>query len=201
MRIFHLWHCGTAAAFAEMPQMPAGTLVSCQCGQGTVGTGAAGRSASCSHSEEQLVFSLLCVPFTVPKAERSVLQHAKVRVSRPGCALPVGFPGKPRRLLQPPLPILSSLSPRPWEAAADKSPLFSAAPLAAANNGLLFPGSCREKHRYCFLFCSAHISSKLKPNIFRYLNKRGKKKKESLHSQKIIPWGSGRRQCCIREGS
>lgn len=26
-----------------------------------------------------------------------------------------------------------------------------------------------------FLFCSANISCKLKPNIFRYLNKRGKK--------------------------
>lgn len=84
-------------------------------------------------------------------------------------------PGKQRWLLQPSLPSRQrALLQAPGKRQQTKDP-SSPAPLSAANNGLLFPGSCGEKHRYFFLFCSANISCKLKPNIFRYLNKRGKK--------------------------
>jgi len=41
-----------------------------------------------------------------------------------------------------------------------------------------FPAAA-EKNRYFFLFCSANTSCKLKPSIFRYLNKGGKKNNSS----------------------
>lgn len=86
----------------------------------------------------------------------------------------LGNPDAVAAVVAPTCPSQTSIASTPGRGKQTKRPLLCCSP-RATNNGLLFPGSCRENYRYFFLFCSANTSCKWKPNIFRYLNKRGKK--------------------------
>ena len=152
--------------------MPAGAPVLCQRGQ--EGCGQVNFNFTFLRGSS---FSLYCVCLSQhPKLRDLFRSTRRCECHTHDCAQPVSLPGKPRCskqrwLLQPSLP---SWLQAPGKQQQTKDP-SSPAPLSAANNGLLFPGSCGEKHRFFFLFCAANTSCKLKPDIFRYLNKRGKK--------------------------
>lgn len=132
------------------------------CGQASLSSEFLGGSSFCLHWDPRL----------------RTLFHSSSGMNVTQRSVPsLSLPGEPWCHCSPGCPSLSfqtTIVSIPGLGKQTKRPLLCCSP-RATNNGLLFPGSCRENHRYFFLFCSENVSCKLKPNIFRYLNKRVKK--------------------------
>lgn len=113
--------------------------------------------------EGQLIFSSLR-----SKAENSVPQQVRWMSHTDPCPAWafLGNPGAVAAVAAPTCPSQTTIASTAGLGKQTKTPLLCCSP-RATNNGFLFPGSCRENHRYFFLFCSANISCKLKPTIFR----------------------------------
>lgn len=124
----------------------------------STGRRAAGRSTSASRFWGAAPFLFtVCTFQSVQSWEMCFAACEGTNVTQTTVAKPVSLPGKWRHSkqrwrLQPSLPSRQRAllqAPGKRQQTKDRS---SPAPLSAANNGLLFPGSCGEKHRYFFPF-------------------------------------------------
>lgn len=86
----------------------------------------------------------------------------------------LGSPGAVAAVAAPTCPSQTTIAFTPGLERRQKDP-SSAAPLELQITDFSFLAVAKKPTDIFFLFCSANISCKLKPNIFRYLNKRGKK--------------------------
>lgn len=91
------------------------------------------------------------------------LTAGEVRTSHTDPCPAWAFLGNPGAAVAAPIcPSQTSIASTPGFGKQTKRPLLCCSP-RATNNGLLFPGSCRENYRYFFLFCSANTSCSESP--------------------------------------
>lgn len=122
-------------------------------------------------------FSLCCVCLSQCPKLRDLFCSTR-RYEYHGQAVPClwASPGSHGGCSSLPCPSRAASAPGPGKQLQTKAPSSLLLPWQLQITDFSFLAAAEKNTDIASFFCSAHISSKLKPNIFRYLNKRGKKK-------------------------